>query len=91
MVTCTRLAPVRVQRSHGVRGMLSPVRQPTRQPGCRGATHLPCGRLFATGRGRAMTTMLAAALPIGMLLFAIGFSDLQSRLERWDYQRHFDD
>ena len=28
---------------------------------------------------------------IGASIFAVGFSDLQAKLERWDYERHAQD
>jgi hypothetical protein len=35
--------------------------------------------------------MIAAGCALLILLTGIGLHDLQPRLERWDYQRHFED
>jgi hypothetical protein len=38
-----------------------------------------------------MNALLVAYCVVGTPLFAIGVSDLQSSLERWDRQRHAND
>jgi hypothetical protein len=38
-----------------------------------------------------VTAVIAAASAIVLVMAALGIHDLQPRLERWDYQRHFDD
>lgn len=38
-----------------------------------------------------MNAVAFVALLIGMLLLAIAVSELQTRLERWDYRRHAED
>jgi hypothetical protein len=38
-----------------------------------------------------MSIALVVSLLIGAPIFAAGISDLQARLEHWDYQRHAED
>ncbi len=38
-----------------------------------------------------MSILQAVAVLVSLALFAVGVHDLQSRLERWDYGRHFSD
>lgn len=38
-----------------------------------------------------MNAVIAALLAVGAPVFAVGFNDLQVKLERWDYQRHAED
>jgi hypothetical protein len=38
-----------------------------------------------------VNAVMVALLAVGAPMFAVGISDLQAKLERWDYQRHADD
>lgn len=38
-----------------------------------------------------MTAVINAGCAMLLVLTALGLHDLQPRLERWDYQRHFED
>jgi hypothetical protein len=38
-----------------------------------------------------MTTLVGLCIAAAFAVSAIGLYDLQLRLERWDYDRHFDD
>ena len=38
-----------------------------------------------------MSAVIAAGTAVFLLMTAAGIYDLQPRLERWDYQRHFED
>lgn len=38
-----------------------------------------------------MNAVLVALFLVGAATFAIGISQLQTTLERWDYQRHVED
>jgi hypothetical protein len=38
-----------------------------------------------------MTTLVFICVSIGAPLAALGVYDLQTRLERWDYNRHVED
>jgi hypothetical protein len=38
-----------------------------------------------------VTAVIAVGSAVVMVMTAMGIHDLQPRLERWDYQRHFDD
>ena len=38
-----------------------------------------------------MNAVVAAGTAALLVVTAAGLYDLQSRLERWDYQRHFED
>jgi hypothetical protein len=38
-----------------------------------------------------MSAFMAVCSPVFLALTAIGLHDLQSRLERWDHDRHFQD
>jgi hypothetical protein len=38
-----------------------------------------------------MSALLVAGLTVGAPLFALGLSNLQASLERWDYERHAED
>jgi hypothetical protein len=39
----------------------------------------------------AMNVVTVVLFVIGAPIFAVGFSDLQAKLERWDYRRHAQD
>jgi hypothetical protein len=39
----------------------------------------------------AMNVVTVALFTIGASICAVGFSELQAKLERWDYQRHAED
>ncbi len=38
-----------------------------------------------------MSTIQAVVIVVSLALFAAGVHDLQSWLERWDHERHFND
>jgi hypothetical protein len=38
-----------------------------------------------------MNAIIAAGSAVLLVMTAMGIYDLQPRLERWDYQRHFED
>jgi hypothetical protein len=38
-----------------------------------------------------MSLVVVLCLLFGLPVFAVGFIDVQSTLERWDYQRHAED
>jgi hypothetical protein len=38
-----------------------------------------------------MSTLQAVVAVVSLALFAVGVHDLQSWLERWDHERHFND
>jgi hypothetical protein len=38
-----------------------------------------------------VNAVVAASSAVFLLMTAAGLYDLQPRLERWDYQRHFED
>jgi len=38
-----------------------------------------------------VNTVVVVLLAIGAPMLAVGISDLQTKLERWDYQRHAQD
>ena len=40
---------------------------------------------------RTMNALLLLCISIGAPLAAVGLYDLQTRLERWDYNRHVED
>ena len=40
---------------------------------------------------RAMNALLMICMSVGTPLAALGLYDLQTRLERWDYDRHAED
>lgn len=35
-----------------------------------------------------MNAVMVTLCVIGTLIFAVGISELQAKLERWDYERH---
>ena len=43
------------------------------------------------GLQRAMNALMMICMSVGTPLAALGLYDLQTRLERWDYNRHADD
>lgn len=38
-----------------------------------------------------MTAVTVALVAVGAPIFGVGVSNLQAKLERWDYQRHAED
>ncbi len=38
-----------------------------------------------------MSTLQAVVIVVSLALFALGVHDLQSWLEHWDHERHFND
>lgn len=38
-----------------------------------------------------MTVVMVVLFVIGASIFGVGFSEVQAKLERWDYQRHAED
>lgn len=78
-----RLGPTVVLKIRWFRRKAADVRTPNRVRSSRRAVSIP--------KEYAVNAVMVVLLAVGWPMLAVGISDLQSKLERWDYQRHAQD